>query len=307
MVRKYKSEQGGRLLLDSYDKLVKAWGVETAEEDVDTPYGKTHLITAGSRENPPLVLFHGVGDDAALMWMLNAGELEQHFRLIAVDTMGGPGKSEPNEAYYKEFSQAVWIDAILDAMGLDRVYLAGVSNGAYLTQLYTAKRPERVLKAVCIAGSIAVKGTKSPMWRMMKVFLPEALFPTEQNALKLVKKLSGDAAVIDGIIEKHPVFLEHYGQLLKHFNNQSMFYHKIEGFDDREIDVIRQKTRILIGACDRLSFHNDAIESLRKHNMNFRIVEHAGHALNMEKAELVNLEIITFLLGDTANEGGAVS
>ena len=297
MVSKYKSEQGGKLILQTYDELVKAWGVAVTEEDVPTPYGSTHLLIAGPEDKPPLVLFHGVGDDAALMWLLNAKELSEHFHLIAVDTMGGPGKSEPNEAYFQSFDQATWIDGILAAKGLDKVYLAGVSNGAYLTQLYTARRPDRVIRAVCMAGSIAVKGSKSPMWRMMKVFLPEALFPTGKNALRLVKKLSGDHAAIDSIIRQHPAFLQHYVYLLRHFNNQSMFYHKVEGVEEGEIAVIREKTRILVGACDRLSYHSDAVANLQKYGMNFRIVENAGHALNMEKPDLVNEEIITHLLG----------
>ncbi len=298
MVSKYKSEQGGKLILETYNELVKAWGVAVTEEDVPTPYGSTHLLLAGTEDKPPLVLFHGVGDDAALMWLLNAKELSEHFHLIAVDTIGGPGKSEPNEAYFHSFDQAIWIDGILAAKGLDKVYLAGVSNGAYLTQVYTAKRPQRVIRAVCMAGAIAEKGRKSPIFRMMKVFLPEALFPNEKNALRLVKKLSGDPAAIDSIIRQHPVFLRHYIHLLKHFNNQSMFYHKVEGFDEEEIAVIREKTRILIGACDALAAGSDAYDSLKKHHMNHRVVENAGHALNMEKADLVNGEIIAHLLGD---------
>lgn len=298
MVKKYKSAEGGRLILESYDKLVNAWGVVTTDEYVDTAYGSTHLIIAGDPANPPLVLFHGVGDDSALMWITNASALVKYFRIIAVDTMGGPGKSQPNKEYFKSFNQAKWIDGILDAKGLDKVYVAGVSNGAYLAQHYTAKRPERVIRAVCMSGSLAVAGMKNPMMRMMKVFLPEALFPSEKNALKLVKKLCGDPAFITTLNEKQPEFMKHYLYLLKHFNTQSMTAHKITSFSDSEIAVIRRKTRILIGACDRLSYHSDAVDCLKKYNMNYRIVENAGHALNMEQPELVNNEMIGFLLAN---------
>ena len=299
MVKKYKSEAGGRQILETYDSLVRQWGVETHEEDVQTQYGKTHLITAGNPVDPPLVLFHGVGDDAALMWLVNARDLAKHFHIIAVDTMGGPGKSEPNDSYYKDFDQTTWIDGILESKGLARVYIVGVSNGAYLTQRYTATRPDRVIKALCMAGSIAVKGAKSPMWRMMKVFLPEALFPSERNAIKLMKKLSGDHTAIDTLTAKYPALMRHYVSLLKYFNTQSMFSHKITGFDNEQIAIIREKTRILIGACDKLSYHSGAIESLKIHHMNFRAVENTGHALNMEAPALVYEEIVRFLLGST--------
>lgn len=297
MPNKYKSRKGGRMILESYDKLVKEWGVETREEDVATPYGSTHLILAGDSANPPLVLFHGVGDDSALMWLVNARALAERFRIIAVDTMGGPGKSEPNGEYTKSFDQAKWIDAILDAKGLEKVYLAGVSNGAYLTQLYTAQRPGRVIKAVCMAGAIALKGRPSPIFRMLKVFLPEALFPSPKNAKKLMIKMCGAPAAADTILGLTPAVLEHWMGLMKYFNNRMMFYHKNLGFDDREIDIIRGRTRILIGACDKLAEGSGAYEALKQYNMNHRVVENAGHALNMEQPGLVNGEIISFLLG----------
>jgi len=160
--------------------LVRAWGIPVTETDVQTPYGLTHLLLAGDPVNPPLLLFHGVGDDSAMMWLHNAQALAARFRLIAVDTIGGPGKSEPNAAYFGQFDQVIWMDSILDALGLDQVYIAGVSNGAYLTELYIARRPERVIRAVVMAGGLAVKGARSPIWRMMMVFLPEALYQQEE-------------------------------------------------------------------------------------------------------------------------------
>jgi pimeloyl-ACP methyl ester carboxylesterase len=298
MVGKYKSEAGGKRLLETYDLLLRAWGVEVAEEDVATPYGSTHLVTAGDPVNPPLVLFHGVGDDAALMWLLNAKALAERFRLVAVDTMGGPGKSMPNEEYFKGIDQVRWIDAVLDAKGLDTAYLAGVSMGAYLTQLYTAKRPERVIRSVCMAGSVAVQGSRGATFiRMMKVFLPEALFPNEKNARKLLNKMCGSPHALDGAIAHTPVVMEHWLCLMKHFNNRHMFYHRNTGLTDAEIAVARGKSRILLGACDRLAQGSEAYELLKKYDMNHRIVENAGHALNMEMPELVNEEIVGFLLG----------
>lgn len=41
-------------------------------------------------------------------------------------------------------------------------------------------RPEKVIKAVCMSGSISEDGDSHPMKTMMKVFLPEALFPTRK-------------------------------------------------------------------------------------------------------------------------------
>ena len=93
----YRSRKSGLAIRESYDRLLAFWSCETKERDVATAYGTTHVIECGKAESLPLVLFHGVGDDSALMWIYNAPELSKHFHLYAIDTLGGPGKSVPNE------------------------------------------------------------------------------------------------------------------------------------------------------------------------------------------------------------------
>lgn len=293
MIRKFKSPEGGKQILDTYDLLLKTWGIPVQEEDIETTFGRTHLVVAGDPLAEPLLLFHGVGDDSAFMWRYNAQTLAQHFLIIAVDTIGGPGKSEPNQRYFTDFEQTRWIDDILAAKGYEKVHLAGVSNGAYLVQRYTARRPQNVGKAVCMAGSIAVKGQKAPLLKMMRLFLPEALFPTEKNMKKLVAKLtfSPEALISDQLN------MQHWLALLKYFNNRCMMAHKIEGFDDDEITIIRGKARFLIGSSDRLAYSTESLALLDRYQLSYRIVEQAGHAINHEKPEVIHQEIIDHLLG----------
>ena len=115
-MKKYRSEKSGQAILETYDRILASWQCETKERDEETEYGTTHVIECGAEEAPALVLFHGVGDDSALMWIYNAPELGKHFHLYAIDTMGGPGKSVPNGNYNKEFDDVRWIDGVLDVL-----------------------------------------------------------------------------------------------------------------------------------------------------------------------------------------------
>lgn len=63
-----------------------------------------------------MILFHGVGDDSALMWVYNAKRLGERYKLYAIDTMGGPGKSVPNENYNKDFDDIKCIDEVLNGL-----------------------------------------------------------------------------------------------------------------------------------------------------------------------------------------------
>lgn len=292
MVKVFKKPSQQAELYQSYDRLLKLWNVDVDEIDINTSYGSTHVITCGNPENKPLILFHGVGDNSALMWIYNARALSEHFYVIAVDTIGGPGKSKTNENYNKSFDQIKWIDQLLSYFSFDIVSICGVSNGAYLTQLYSIKRKERVAKAVCMAGSLFVDGQKDIKWKMMKVFLPEALFPTPNNAKKLVRKLTGDnyRAFTD-----NKVLMEHYTLLLKSFNNQAMFYHKMIAFSKEEFASIKDKITFFIGKKDVLAYSEEAIQDFTANQIPYKEFEIVGHAINHEIPNEINRELLSFL------------
>jgi pimeloyl-ACP methyl ester carboxylesterase len=225
------------------------------------------------------------------MWLYNAKVLAERFRLYVIDTIGGPGKSRFNERYDKDFDDLRWIDEVLDAFKLDEVYMAGVSNGAYLTQYYGANRPGRVSKIVCMAGTVPV-GNESPLKAMMKIFLPEALFPTKKNTAKLLEKLCGNN--VDVFLDNELV-MEHYEALLKGFNNMAMMHHKVTGLSDEQVDAIRSKTLYLVGAQDPFAILGGE-SALMRYHMNTRYFPIAGHAINHEIPEEINEAIFEYLL-----------
>ena len=297
MVKKYRNEKGGREIIRTYDILLKRWGIDFEEIDVDTRYGKTHIIKAGDIKNPPLMLFHGVGDDAALMWIKNAMALADKFRLYAVDTIGGPGKSVPNENYGKGFEQCLWIDDMLDSLELEKVNMAGVSNGAYITQLYGAKRPERINKLVCMAG-ILRKGDKAPgffsIMKSMSVFFPEALFPTKKNMVKLIEKLCGGKSE-DYIVDND--LMDHWGALLKYFSKTSMSFHRLMPISEDEVSKLRGKALFIIGDKDPIAYSNESESILKESGIDYIIIKNAGHTVNYEMSDKINLLIEEFILG----------
>jgi pimeloyl-ACP methyl ester carboxylesterase len=284
----YRTQKAKKIILSTYDRLLDEWGVDITQRDITTRYGSTHVNVFGKSDAPPILLFHGVGDDSALMWIYNAAALAPHFRLYAVDTLGGPGKSVPDNSYNKEFDGAVWIDGILDSFGLKDVNIVGVSHGGYLAQYYALIRPERVNKVICMASSVPAGVTGSPMKTMIKIFFPEALFPTKQNIKKLLVKLSGKNSAA---FTENPLIFEHFTYLLRGYNNMAMRYHKVMGFSDEQIESIRSKILYLVGEADPFSILGGKA-ALEKYKMNARFFANAGHGINHEIADEINAILI---------------
>ena len=302
-VRVYKNAKAGKLIRESYEELLGMWGIGLKERDISGRYGSTHVIEVGNSDKLPLVLFHGVGDDSALMWIYNAKELGQSFHVFAVDTIGGPGKSVPGEGYDKSFEDEIWITELLDELGLEKTFLAGVSNGAYLTQMYTVKHPERVIKGVSMAG-VPVKtsgnGKAAAMKAMMKVFLPEALFPTDQNVRKLIRKMTGSNY---RVFTEYEAVFRHFKQLMTGFRRNAMMNHKVRGFSEEEVVSLKDKLLCIVGREDPFIMlgGSQLEEELKRYLINVIFLEDAGHGINHEKADEVNRLIIEYFSGQIGN------
>lgn len=283
----YKNKKAEMNILSTYDLLIKEWNVPVTQMNIPTQYGTTHVNICGDESGIPLVLFHGVGDDSALMWIHNAKCLSEHFRLYAIDTIGGPGKSKPSLEYNKEFEDVIWIDEILDNLGLDAVNIVGVSHGGYLAQLYSLKRPDRLIKAICMASTLE---TGNHLKNMIKIFFPEALFPTKHNITKLIKKLLGKNYEV---FTENRLIFDHFTYLLKGYNNMGMMYHKVNTFKDDEIDVIRSKCLFLVGESDPFAVLGGK-DILEKYNMNVKFFKDVGHGINHEIPDEINYIITSY-------------
>lgn len=286
----YRSRKAGQRIRETYDALLARWGVPFEEMDIPSAFGTTHVVAAGDPAAEPVILLHGVGDDSALMWLYNAKALAGTYRIYAVDTIGGPGKSEPGAGYGKGFDEAAWMDAVLDGLGLRAASLVGTSHGAYVAQYYAAMRPGRVRRVVCLAGTLPV-GSGSPMKTMMRIFLPEALFPTAKNTERLIRKLTGTNS---RVFLTNPLVMEHYRWLLKGFDNMAMRYHAIQRLTQAQVEAIRPKVLYLAGEEDPFQ-QLGGKQALLDHGMQCRFFEGVGHAINHEIADEVNAILLAAL------------
>ena len=126
---------------------------------------------------------------------------------------------------------------------------------------------------------------------MMKVFLPEALFPTKHNTEKLIKKLCGKNYFV---FTNNELIMEHYHWLLKGFNNMAMAYHKIIMFQEYEIKKLQGKCIFLCGEVDPLGDAKKAKEKFERYGIEYRIIPEVGHGINHEVSDEINNIILEY-------------
>jgi pimeloyl-ACP methyl ester carboxylesterase len=98
----------------------------------------------------PLLLTHGFGASAA-MWSANAGTLAGRRRVVAWDLRGHARSDAPaDQALYTHELALGDMAAVLDAAGVERAVLCGMSLGGYLSLLFRLRHPERVRALVLV-------------------------------------------------------------------------------------------------------------------------------------------------------------
>lgn len=115
---------------------------------VELPGLRVHVAEAGA--GVPLVLLHGFPQHW-WGWRKVLPALAEQYRVIAPDLRGAGWTDAPRHRYTEEQLVADVV-GVLDALGLDRVHLAGLDIGGILGFRLCLAHPERVRRFVCLAA-----------------------------------------------------------------------------------------------------------------------------------------------------------
>jgi 3-oxoadipate enol-lactonase len=124
--------------------------------DAPIPGGSISYVVEGDRRQPALLLSHALGATRDL-WSAQRSAFTRRFRVIAYDTRGhGASSAPPGEYTIEQLGRDAL--AVLDAAGVERALVCGVSLGG-LTAIWLARHaPERVA-GIVVANSAARIGS----------------------------------------------------------------------------------------------------------------------------------------------------
>jgi 3-oxoadipate enol-lactonase/4-carboxymuconolactone decarboxylase len=108
----------------------------------------------GAEDRPPLVLLNSIGTDMSL-WDPALPHLLPAFRLLRIDTRGH-GASDAPEGDYTLAMLAADVAAAMDAAGIERAAIAGVSLGGMIAMQLALDHPDRVSALALICTSAAM-------------------------------------------------------------------------------------------------------------------------------------------------------
>jgi pimeloyl-ACP methyl ester carboxylesterase len=148
---------------DAERNLFAAVDADVDEFYLTLPRTGLRVRVLSQGQGPPVVLLHGVTENAAI-WAPLFTNLRQ-FRLLAVD-LPGHGLSDPvtfQRGQVREHARAL-IEDILDALGLDEVPVIGHSLGGMFALWHVATGPGRISEVIAIGEpAVALPGVRVRM------------------------------------------------------------------------------------------------------------------------------------------------
>jgi pimeloyl-ACP methyl ester carboxylesterase/putative sterol carrier protein len=144
-------------------------GLRYSLEIIENGAINVSALMAGSPDRPPLLLLHGLAATKA-SWLTVVPQLAKRHRVIALDLPGFGRSSKPRGAY-----DAPWfadqVRGVLDALSIDRAFLAGNSMGGRVAMETAMRHPERVEAIACLCPAAAFN--RRPALWLVKLLRPE--------------------------------------------------------------------------------------------------------------------------------------
>jgi 3-oxoadipate enol-lactonase len=256
----------------------------------------------------PLLLIMGLAADSTA-WMFQIPELSQHYRTIAFDNRG-VGRSGKPAGPYTIHQMADDTAALLEAIGVARAHVLGVSMGGMIAQELALRHPDRVRSLVlactypepdaeverqrqfsvsALGGTVTATGeTRIDLQAINPLLFFQHMLPRVFNQSYIDREL--------------PKLLQIFGGALQYgFSMEAILGQVAAVMGHRATDrlhQIRVPTLVITGDADLLVPPHSS-DVIAEHIAGAKLVKVPGgsHGFNFETPDVFNRHVLEFLAG----------
>jgi pimeloyl-ACP methyl ester carboxylesterase len=251
-------------------------------------------------EGPPLVFVHEFAGEAR-SWHLQVRFFARRYRTIACNARGYPPSDVPDDpTAYSQDQAADDIRGLLDALGIRKAHICGLSMGGYATLHFGLRYPERALSLVVAgAGYGSVAGEREKFRRDVE----ETARRFERDGMKAVAEFYTKGPTRVQFKDKDPAGWQEFYDM---FCAQSAKGHALTM---RGVQMSRPSVYELEAAMERMTVPTlivtgdedepclePAIFMKRKiRSSGLVVMPKAGHTVNLEDPDAFNRAVLDFL------------
>ena len=266
---------------------------------------RVHYVHAGEGNDPVLLLHGGGYDSASLSYKDAIGPISEHRRVFAPDWLGYGQSDKPKMEYTTEYYVGL-LGRFIDALGLEKASLVGISMGGAISLGFALRSPQRVDKLVLVdshgLGSEVPGGIAS--YALVRLpFLNELVWAALKRSRKMVERslqttFYDPRAVTGELVDEVYQLVKQpgAGQAWRSWQENEIGR---EGLRTNYVDRLPElavPTLILHGAQDGyvpVSWARRAHALIKDSTLN--VFQQCGHWLTLERPERFNKVVLKFL------------
>ena len=253
-------------------------------------------------ENAPVVAFSNSIGTTLEMWDRQVPALSDRYRCLRYDTRGH-GRSQVLDQPVTIGDLADDLAGLLDALGVEKAHIVGLSLGGMTAQAFGARYPERAQSLVLMATS--------------------AYLPHGWDERAATVRAQGMGAIVDAVLARWftPAFAathpEQVAPLRERFlqldpRGYAACCEAIRDMDLRPSNAALRAPTLIIAGADDPATPVAMMEDIRTRipQAELVVLPRAAHILAVERADLVNRHLAAFLddlIGAASRSGGGVS
>jgi 3-oxoadipate enol-lactonase len=239
----------------------------------------------------PLVLTHGLGDDLHF-WDGVASALAEHHRLLRWDVRGF-GLSDKPAGPYSPALLAGDLAALLDALGVERAHVGGLSMGGVIAQRLALDFPARVRSLVLVSTSSEVGPSGAANWQRLADRIEQRGFGSGAR--------DASRAFSPGFVAAHPDIVAAAGEQTAR-NHPPSYAAAARAMSDyhwtAELGGVRAPVLILQGLADQLTPPGGSVKMQRAlPAARLLMFPDTGHSLPIEQPSLFTAAVLGFTGG----------
>jgi 3-oxoadipate enol-lactonase len=248
----------------------------------------------GAENAFPVVCINGLLMDTT-SWVLQLPAFAEHFRVLVYDCRG-QGRSDKPDGPYPQALHAQDLQGLLDALGVRRAHIVGLSNGGTIAMHFTSNCPDYVER-------LALIDTFASVDALMRAKLDSWLSAVNAGGPDLRFEVATPWVWGRRFMDANPELLAKLREKSRESDPKAI-RNLIQGtleYDIRErLPTITMPTLVLVGEEDVLTppwYSRELAEHIP--NAQMFTVPQAGHALTIERPAVVNTLVLGFLQGKT--------
>jgi 3-oxoadipate enol-lactonase len=264
--------------------------------------GNVNLYYESHGSGEPLLMIMGLGGSALGWEPALIDDLARSCRTVIFDNRGTGRSDQPDEEYSIE-GMAADAAALLDAIGIERAHLFGVSMGGMIAQEFALRYPARVqtlaLGCTTAGGRNAVPAPPesmailtAPRNGLSDADLIRRAWPISYPAFYLQSHRAELEAALDRVLAHPTSALAYKRQLAATF--------KFNTYD--RLPQIAAPTLVITGADDvLLPARNSEIIAERIPGAKLKLIPNAGHMFFNQERETLARELVSFIQAHPIN------